>query len=221
MNLAKVEHYFSYFLSNMETGELPKNLFIIGTVNIDESTYQFSKKVLDRANTIEFNDVNLLERPEELSSNDNFTWDQRQAMFDTFLTSKEMKWDEDVLFTLDGINSILVKRNLQFAYRVRDEILRFMTNSDGLVEKYAALDLQILQKVLPRLSGTREQLERVLQEMLSYLLMGNDEPLPATIQDYFLLDPSNYEECLFPRSARKTARMLARIREDGFVSFYE
>jgi len=73
MNLSHVERYFADFLSVMESkGEislfaegtvnngvpakliLPSNLFIIGTVNIDETTYMFSPKVLDRANAIEF-----------------------------------------------------------------------------------------------------------------------------------------------------------------------
>ncbi|RYG69485.1 hypothetical protein EON77_14665, partial [bacterium] len=78
MNLARVEHYFSDFLSAMESGEalalhddpsiedevprrleLPHNLFVVGTVNVDETTYLFSPKVLDRAFVLEFNDVNL------------------------------------------------------------------------------------------------------------------------------------------------------------------
>ena len=81
MNLARVEYYFSDILSVMESkrwekGELltssilpeetigehlgiPENLYFIGTVNMDETTHPFSKKVLDRANTIEFNRVNL------------------------------------------------------------------------------------------------------------------------------------------------------------------
>ena len=78
MNLSHVERYFSDFLSHMETNgddnlivldgyenedeegntsanlTYPKNLFVIGTVNIDETTYMFSPKVLDRANVIEF-----------------------------------------------------------------------------------------------------------------------------------------------------------------------
>ena len=72
MNLSHVERYFSDFLSAMESEdpihlhdnmklnvppwkiELPLNLFVVGTVNVDETTYMFSPKVLDRANTIEF-----------------------------------------------------------------------------------------------------------------------------------------------------------------------
>lgn len=81
MNLSHVERYFSDFLSAMESDEeiplykkpfhkengeecedvipeklrLPKNLFVTGTVNIDETTYMFSPKVLDRSNVVEFN----------------------------------------------------------------------------------------------------------------------------------------------------------------------
>ncbi len=76
MNLSHVERYFADLLSAIESGEeiplyegserkadgkvvprrlrLPDNLFIIGTVNVDETTYMFSPKVLDRANVIEF-----------------------------------------------------------------------------------------------------------------------------------------------------------------------
>jgi MoxR-like ATPase len=81
MNLARVEYYFSDILSVMESRKwkdgnmvssnllseeiagfdlkLPNNLYIIGTVNMDETTHPFSKKVLDRANTIEFNRIEL------------------------------------------------------------------------------------------------------------------------------------------------------------------
>lgn len=67
MNMSHVERYFSDFLSHMETPDTPfelegytrrldypENMFVVGTVNIDETTYMFSPKVLDRANVIEF-----------------------------------------------------------------------------------------------------------------------------------------------------------------------
>ena len=85
MNLARVEYYFSDFLSLIETRRhvggrietdpiniddagkknfgalyIPDNLYFVGTVNMDETTYPFSKKVLDRANTIEFSEVELI-----------------------------------------------------------------------------------------------------------------------------------------------------------------
>ena len=81
MNLAHVEYYFADFLSAMESDrqlelhsiqmktddekelepiiKIPENLYIVGTVNIDETTKEFSPKVLDRANTIYLDIVDL------------------------------------------------------------------------------------------------------------------------------------------------------------------
>ncbi|MGG3308557.1 hypothetical protein ABER23_14140 [Paenibacillus lautus] len=92
MNLARVEYYFSDVLSVIETQEwkqdrivtskpinreslLPEdqtvygdlsisdNMYLIGTVNMDQTTHPFSKRVLDRANTIEFNYIDLQQYP--------------------------------------------------------------------------------------------------------------------------------------------------------------
>ena len=82
MNWARAEYYFRDFLDHIESRRweggrivtdtlsirlndsgnllcIPDNLYIVGTVNMDETTFHFSIKVLDRANTIELNEVNL------------------------------------------------------------------------------------------------------------------------------------------------------------------
>lgn len=94
MNLARVEYYFSDFLSALESGdpielmspgveeellalghdevpaqlEVPSNVSFVGTVNIDETTHAFSPKVLDRANVIEFSDVDACSRASTCTS---------------------------------------------------------------------------------------------------------------------------------------------------------
>ena len=123
MNLARVEYYFSDFLSIMETRDwvedeiitdnlvpkvcysgdedaeklysnlmIPENLYIIGTVNMDETTFPFSKKVLDRANTIEFSyvDFNL---PESISPNEAEVIEVKND----FLRSKYLKLRTDCI----------------------------------------------------------------------------------------------------------------------------
>ena len=99
MNLSHVERYFADFLSAMESKEeiplhdsedekiipqsieIPKNLFVIGTVNVDETTYMFSPKVLDRANVIEFSTIPVKDymlyglNQEELNGNIKFLED--------------------------------------------------------------------------------------------------------------------------------------------------
>jgi 5-methylcytosine-specific restriction endonuclease McrBC GTP-binding regulatory subunit McrB len=238
MNLARVEHYFADILSAMETRTrtiplqgapgrtitLPSNVYLTGSVNVDEATHPFSKKVLDRANTIEFTEVSLRAPvPTRPISLPNVPARERQRLFLTARVA-DVRAAEDRLRMLDPpfpdrvtetlaiLNEKLQPRGLQFGYRVRDEAMRYIANSfaadaDGtglLVPQdqggnfQTALDLQILQKALPRISGTQEALEKLLIDLESW----------ASAQS-------------LPRSHAKIARMRRRSAEDGFVTFYE
>ena len=128
MNLSHVERYFADFLSAIESNEsiplygeeeleIPYNLFIIGTVNVDETTYMFSPKVLDRANTIEFETYNAknymnnkfnLQKPkgnvnylEDILDNDNVS-DMNIKELKEFFANDEF-WEilSDEIFKLD------------------------------------------------------------------------------------------------------------------------
>jgi MoxR-like ATPase len=238
MNLARVEHYFADFLSAMETRTrtiplqgapgrtvtLPPNVFLTGSVNVDEATHPFSKKVLDRANTIEFTEVSLrAPAPNRPASLPDIPARERQRLFLTArvhdvraaeerLGMLDTTFPSRVIETLAGLNERLQTRGLQFGYRVRDEAMRYIANSfaadasgTGLLlpqdraENFTtALDLQILQKALPRISGTEETLGKLLADLETW---AGTEALP--------------------RSRAKIARMRRRADEDGFVTFYE
>jgi 5-methylcytosine-specific restriction protein B len=159
MNLARVERYFAPFLSTMETGEQlvlhaneesvngvppkvhwPSNLFIGGTVNMDETTYPFSDKVLDRAFTIEFWRVDL------------------QRYFDRRAESNGGKRHEELEAFLQELNKILKRIRRHFGYRSVGEILDFMDSADSLGQEdedkyWKFADQAIFSKVLPRLRG--------------------------------------------------------------------
>lgn len=145
MNLAQVEHYFAPFLSAMETGlplqlhqedddvngvpqtlPWPKNLFIGGTLNMDETTQTVSDKVLDRAFTLEFWDVNL----------------------EDFLDRSNAK--PEVRSLLVDLHGILAKARRHFGYRTAGEILSYVGHEDATSE---LLDHAIFAKVLPRIRG--------------------------------------------------------------------
>jgi 5-methylcytosine-specific restriction protein B len=157
MNLARVEKYFAPFLSAMETGDSlqlhahdedvndvppsipwPPNLFIGGTVNMDETTYPFSDKVLDRAFTLEFWDVDLaryFSRRSEADGRDELA--------------------ENLLLKL---NKILAPVRRHFGYRTADAVLSFLNQAKAHSTAYAQdeakyLDQVIFAKVLPRLRG--------------------------------------------------------------------
>ncbi len=243
MNLARVEYYFSDILSVMESrrwkdGEmvssnllteeiagfnlkLPNNLYIIGTVNMDETTHPFSKKVLDRANTIELNDVDLgnfaflneheteesMEIPHErLASN-------YLHLKDVFPKHKEVV--EKATSELVKINEALQKMHAHVGYRVRDEICFYLAYNEEaeLFTFNEAFDYCVLQKVLPRIAGSDSRVEKMLREL--YTIFTNkayDDGQEDIAAD---LTSSKY-----PRSAMKVAEMLRRFEEDGFTSFW-
>ncbi|EDZ57468.1 ATPase, AAA family [Bacillus cereus H3081.97] len=239
MNLARVEYYFSDFLSVIESRKwkdrkivtspvlpesitnkhitIPSNVYIIGTVNMDETTHPLSKKVLDRANTIEFNTVNLdyfnflmdvEEKEAEVASN--------RSLETEYLHLKEcFKENEDLVRNISTIlieiNKILESVGAQVGYRIRDEICFYMAyNEQGKLLSFdEALDYQIYQKILPRLAGSDGRTEEVLKQL--YVLCANEE-----------YDSGNNDASYakYPRSANKLSHMLRRFEYDGFTSFW-
>ncbi|WHY87066.1 AAA family ATPase [Neobacillus novalis] len=243
MNLARVEHYFSDILSVMESrnwqnGELvtsalltmetanhdiklPPNLYIIGTVNMDETTHPFSKKVLDRANTIEFNRVDLtnlsfLEEKkvvEPIAVSDGKFRASYLHLKDLYSSNKKLV--DNATAELEKMNESLQLINAHVGYRVRDEIcfyLDYNENSD-LLEQKVAFDHCILQKILPRISGSDKRVEQLLTELYR-LFTGRG----------YIENQDGFEEELkhakYPKSAAKVLEMLRRLRDDGFTSFW-
>ncbi|MBS4193214.1 DUF3578 domain-containing protein [Bacillus sp. FJAT-49705] len=240
MNLARVEYYFSDILSVMESRKwegrnilsspllteetagfelrLPNNLYIIGTVNMDETTHPFSKKVLDRANTIEFNRVDLqnlsfLEDSESMESLEivnNQLESKYLHLKDLYLIHKEII--ERTTNELVKINEALKIIHAHVGYRVRDEICFYLAyNELGDLFKFEeALDYCILQKILPRIAGSDSRVEKVLIEL--YAMFTN--------MIYEENNTNDFQYAKYPGSAEKVAEMLRRLQEDGITSFW-
>ncbi|MGY3716241.1 MrcB family domain-containing protein [Sutcliffiella cohnii] len=242
MNLARVEYYFSDLLSVMESrkwedgvlvsssilsedvaGEeiwFPENLYIIGTVNMDETTHPFSKKVLDRANTIEFNRVRLdyldfltgtLDKSEiRHIANRIFRADY---LFVKDVFHKFPKLVEETSMELVSINNALIPLGAQVGYRVRDEICMYLAYNEesDLLLRDEAFDNCILQKILPRISGSDTRVERTLKEL--FKLFTNRE-----LDDNAFLPEK--QEMKYPKSAEKVFEMYRRLSDDSFTSFW-
>ncbi|CAN7437029.1 AAA family ATPase [Peribacillus frigoritolerans] len=243
MNLARVEHYFSDVLSVMESRKwedgkmvtsallseemakrdikLPVNLYVIGTVNMDETTHPFSKKVLDRANTIEFNRVELsnlafLKEQVEVEPKlvqDHMFRSKYLHLKDLYLGNQELV--EKVTAELEDINKSLQLTNSHIGYRVRDEVCFYLAyNEDSELMSFEnAFDHCILQKILPRISGSDTRVERLLEGL--YRLF--------TAKEYIDDEESNeisMRTARYPKSAGKVVEMLRRLRDDGFTSFW-
>ena len=245
MNLARVEYYFSDFLSVMESrkwvdgevqtlpimsenqaGErltIPPNLYIIGTVNMDETTHPFSKKVLDRANTIEWNDVHLdtlffLEEEEGQQEQVNLPNQRIQSEYlrlkDAYSSSNK-ETVEHVTKELVQINEILKPIQAHVGYRVRDEVCFYTIYSRYLMTEDEALDFQFYQKILPRLTASHGQAFQVLMNLFTYFTNHTYEEGLSSDQIEDILGQAR-----FPRSGRKVYEMIRRGDLDGFTSFW-
>lgn len=257
MNLARVEHYFSDFLSVIETrvriGKriitqaiitqeelgsnfklpshlndlyIPDNLFIIGTVNMDETTHPFSRKVLDRANSIEMNEVYLdwMVKTDEIEplegvSNDFLISPYLHAID---LTEEDKEKLKAYMVMLMHMNRILQKADLHFGYRIRDEIAFFMLNRYEIREAISeneAMDYQIMQKILPRIHGSSRRIGTLIVELIRFLAR-NPKINADMYADDILKNLTQSQMRFYPKSIKKLLFMYRRLEEDGFTSFW-
>jgi hypothetical protein len=181
MNLARVEYYFADILSAMESGEpillhsentstesnqvipkkirIPKNLYIVGTINIDESTVAISDKVLDRATVIDLTDINLETYFQFLSNKNN----------------ELTKPINEIGELIKKLNDILENGEQGFAYRVTEEILQYQLYASKIENSTTSqIDFLIAKKVLVKLKGTYRQ-EHMLADLEAFF--GGANPL--------------------------------------------
>ena len=248
MNLSHVERYFADFLSVMESDEsillhpdyldkvidvpskvkLPKNLFIVGTVNIDETTYMFSPKVLDRANVIEFR-VSVEQMESFLNLGQTLNLESLSTlgsnMAESFLNlakDKSLKFTDKVV-----INEVLLKFfkelriiGAEFGYRSASEILRFAAVVNKIEPEWSInqiIDAAVMQKILPKIHGSRRKLEPVIKLLGSLCLMN-----PADIEGYLNKTDTVYQKVAhYPISFEKITRMYKNLVENGFTSYAE
>ncbi|WP_305305537.1 McrB family protein, partial [Romboutsia ilealis] len=246
MNLARVEYYLSDYLSIIESRKkvgqniitdnivqyqenneiiklhIPDNIYIIGTVNMDDTTFQFSRKVLDRANTIEFSDVDLdnlffevNEKVESLNVSNDFLKTTYLKTMDIELEYRE--YSKEVNKKIIEINEILKKSQKQFAYRVRDEILFYLVENKkaNLLDEDTAFDYQIMQKILPAISGSEESIYQVLIDLLNFVCETNTIDSIEEATNYLKETKVRYEN-----SANKIIYMLKGYQNDGYVSYW-
>lgn len=252
MNLARVEYYLSDFLSIIETRHredgrvvtdeiildkaasvtygkviLPENLYVIGTVNMDETTFPFSKKVLDRANTIEFSYVDLVpdfsEALEEAEAqnckNDFLKTDYITLMSDT--ATEDRQFVSDICLELQEINEILQRAQAHVGYRVRDEIVFYMLNNKKaeLLDTNLAFDNEIMQKILPRIQGSSASIKDMLCELFKKCAGDYTGLSQASVSEQMQVYVE-IKDCKYKKSAEKICYMMRRFEEDGFTSYW-
>jgi hypothetical protein len=246
MNVARVEYYLAEVLSHIEEREaqpdgtiasdplvpnasdddwksirLPGNLTIVGSVNMDETTFGFSRKVLDRSFVIEFSTVSLssVNPLTDVTKCDAWSveaWKQ-QALS---LADHPNHNHEDVgrvITALETVNQALAPLQMQVGYRVRDEIAMFVLSAHDCPDSFVGddasvinpLDIAIAMKVLPRIQGTGPALRTGLEQLIAWA-----DPQGATATT------TGIETESFPFCADRLRMMLQRLDETGFTSFW-
>lgn len=247
MNLSHVERYFADFLSIMESNDSiklytglkrtstdtveipqnifwPKNLFIIGTVNIDETTYMFSPKVLDRANVIEFrlDDKDLsdfLSNPKKVDLSQLIT--QGTSMASSFLAlaqATDTAPNENLNATLVQFFKELKTIGAEFGYRSAFEIhLLFaqLSQIDANLTIDEKIDFALMQKLLPKLHGSRSKIVTSLEALMKLCLVDTTNFNSSKLDE---IEESNIK---YKVSFEKLKRMYFNALNNGFTSYAE
>lgn len=268
MNLARVEHYFAEVLSGIEDRTvsplggfescpllnttlsvddqawqeqcLPPNMAIVGTVNMDESAHGFSRKVLDRAFTLELSDIELTQWHEAITSPLMAQqwpvrfWYPRAIQLAGLqqLTDAEIATIDQVITILTTLNQTLIQAQLQVGYRTRDEIALFALHAREIAEHFVTrskervdpIDLAILMKVLPRIVGGSMAIRRVLLELITWATgskQQTSDDIITVLQPWVEAGrPSVQSGARYPRTAARLYLMLDRLQSEGYTSFW-
>lgn len=201
---------------------IPKNLIVVGTVNMDETTFSFSRKVLDRAMTVEMNEVDLhgglTKRHESIGKLGNAEL-VGSAVEGVDVYDDNTDVCDTALGYLQKVNDVLEGTPFKIAYRTRNEFLLYVVNNlpynkdkDGndLPQGYViarALDEITSMKILSRIEGDDTKVKDSLLDALSQTITEGLKTL--TDEDYLVKSVS----------VAKLEEMKNRL-QSGYTSFW-
>ena len=196
---------------------IPQNLFVIGTVNMDETTFSFSRKVLDRAMTIEMNEVDLRGGLEKGKDNEigyigNSIIGDAAEGCDVYEENKDLC--DQVLDYLKKVNTVLEGTPFKIAYRTRNEFLLYAVNRQLLDEKsqlWQTLDEMTSMKILSRIEGDGDRTQKVLEGLKTLV----DSEIVANIPE-----AEDNKEKAKSITAAKIEEMLKKLKESGYTSYW-
>ncbi|MEO0083524.1 MAG: hypothetical protein ABIK33_03975 [candidate division WOR-3 bacterium] len=199
IKVMKIDEKFAKFLK--ENNPIPpriaypENLVIIGTVNVDETTFSFAPKVLDRAFQLEFVDVH---------------WEE-------FLNQKKIA-DKKFSNFVGTLQSILKSKNMHFGYRVIDEMWKYLEVAKGKNDN--EYDFLLKSKILSKLHGTEEQIGDILLQLLAFCKKGKKEDIPKENKDDWIKKLMEETSFIYTNSANKLKQMYQNMKATGYCSYF-
>lgn len=189
---------------------LPQNVIVVGTVNMDDTTHQFSRKVIDRAMTFEMNHLDfssMFENEDKLMYTDN---PLNAALFisDSVTASQALELIEDeaeslktkVIDLMEALDGVLKDTPFRVAYRVQNELvlycrnLLFANQGKSIDELFPqAADALLTMKVLPRIEGDEDMVDKPLNALETWTAENNYTASNAKIKEMLVrLNRSHY-----------------------------
>ncbi|MFN6120810.1 MAG: McrB family protein [Actinomycetes bacterium] len=193
MNLAPVEQYLAEYLSALEEARsgsdstrlplysegaepvnrdewpsslpFPRNLIVIGTVNVDETTRVLSERVLDRANVLQLS-IAMSSAHHGATSTPVRPWHVPFSEWDAICINRPDPSHHDFLVV---VGDVLHSIGIGVGARAHVELERFLANAVGVVPADIALDLGVLQRIIPKIRGFKRDLTNGLDELLEKL----------------------------------------------------
>lgn len=192
--------------SDLRGMRLPTNLRIVGTANMDETTHSFSPKVLDRAFTIELDnpDLTVFASAADGPGSSADLGDLAKAIVNSSNAISVVEaWPRSqdmfmqVAVMLKELQDILLPAGIKFGYRTRDSILLYLHfwkefDLEDVLTANGAMDYCLLQKILPKISGSGQVLDNVLSQLEKWLKKNRS-----------------------PAGAKKTTAIMVEEEDDG------
>lgn len=191
---------------------LPKNLIVMGTVNMDETTFSFSRKVLDRAMSIEMNEVNYdAFLTGETEEDVPLLTDCNNLLVERPINAQDVKHDIDadkIIGYLKSVNALLDGTPFKLGYRAANEAFLYVSAAKmfGSDDLGSALDKFTVMKILSRIEGDDSKLKT----------KSGDDLLPALLD----LLTNQFGEDGKSISVQKLTEMSDILTRDHFVSFW-
>ena len=266
MNLSHVERYFADFLSALESGEkiplhssnsveieqgipkelvIPNNLYVIGTVNVDETTYMFSPKVLDRANVLEFKTFRAIDylsgnysrfkyfediKFPDLEERVHTVGKMLEILKDVYISDRRARSvTEKLKHEINSFQQVLRIVGFDFGFRVVNEIIRYMYIAwlaDGKQPEWKdwdkAFDAQITQKMLPKIHGSQKVLRDILKCLYCYCFAKKTDVQLDQLKkgnNVKELWETGEEKARYQNSAQKLKSMQTILDNQRYVTF--
>lgn len=206
---------------------IPQNLIVVGTVNMDETTFSFSRKVLDRAMTIEMNEVDLkgglTNRHENIGKIEFDDIIGKTVEGVDVYAAHQAVCDKAIAY-LESINATLDKTPFKVAYRTRNELLLYVVNNlswktDDESEDFViarALDEITCMKILTRIEGDETKVSANFLDGLGNAIKSG---LVKIDKDLLQANKSHKGDAYQPISLDKLDEMKERLKS-GYTSFW-